>query len=139
MILNPAIDSEAEVPCLAEYKFIHKFVTVETLGRTAQSFEVLSGFAANAVDAAAHLARIAGKHGVAAEIAKVAPDEILSVELIGASPYLHVVAEVVEHHQSSLGHTREECLNTVGEPQVLVEVEHPAHLEPDGFLIDFGH
>ena len=80
-----------------------------------------------------------------AEVAQVAPDELVSVEMLRHSPYLGIVALVVEHNHLAYGNGTKVGFDTLLRPGSLVADEEPGHLKPDSFgvnackgLIDAG-
>ena len=71
-----------------------------------------------------------------AEVAQVAPDELVSVEMLRHSPNLGIVALVVEHNHLALRNGCEVCFYAILRPGSLVADEEPSHLQPDCFRVN---
>ena len=78
---------------------------------------------------------VAQQHGIASEVAQIAPDERLSEESLGLAPHLGLLAKIVQQHHTSLWHRGEIRPQSFGSPLLLFIIEHPRHLQPSGIRV----
>ena len=123
------------IPRLLQHIFIDIGIAVESLERAADSAEIVAAFAEGILHTFVNRLEIAHQHGVAAEVAQVAPDVGHAEELLGALPHLLPFAVVVEHQLALRREGGQVGLHAVVQPVLALVVEEPAHLQPGGLRI----
>ena len=123
-------------PCLVEDVLKGELLHVEAFECGAYALEVASALAQGLLQALACLLDVAVQHGVAAEVAQVAPYVGLAVELIVHAPHLGALGKVVEHGHLALGHAGEHGPGALGGEVFALVVEKPPHLQPLSLLVD---
>ena len=103
-VSNPLLHIGLLFPRTVEEVLINLRTHIEGLQSGADAGHVRSRLLQGGGEFLLQFVDIAHQHGVATEVAEVAPDEGLSVETVGGAPNLRLFAEVVEQHQLVLGH-----------------------------------
>ena len=136
--LNPFLVGALMVPCLFEDIFIEEGVHIERFEGGAEAPEIRAAMTDHLFDAAAGFLQVAGQHGVAAEIAQIAPQEGLTEIRVGIAPHLGVLGKIVEQDHLVARNGIDKGVDARVGPVAPVEIEQPGHLEPAGFGIALG-
>ena len=136
---DPLIIRHTGIPCPFKDIFIHEHIDPEPLKGRAHTYEIVSSVGKGIVDTAADSAEVSGHHCVSSEIAQIAPDVRLTIELLCLLPYFRKLAIVIQHDQPVLRHCTKECLYILLSPMSRIGIEEPSHLEPYSFRIDCRH
>ena len=135
-VVDILVEINACVPSLGQHVLINGLVETETFQCGADANELFAAFGLGACNQLGVVFVVALYLRHASEVAEVAPDELVTIEMFGHSPYLGIVALVVEHNHLALGNGREVGLDALGCPGSLVADEEPGHLKPDGFGVN---
>ena len=117
---------------------MHLWVNVKAFKGAAKATEVRASVLEGTLYARANLIKFCVIVGIAAEVAKVAPDVRLAVIFLMKAPNLLILTPVVEQYELALGHSGKKRLDAFGCPGGLVEIKHPCHLQPCGLRINIS-
>ena len=122
---------ERTIPGFLKHILIHEGITVEAFQGGADAHEVVTTFLESAFNADVDRVEVAGKHGVASEVAEVTPDVRHAVVGFGAFPHGLSFAVVIEHDVPVFRHGGDVGLYAVVHFPVLTLVpEEPCHFKP---------
>ena len=132
---DPVLRSHIRIPDLVKNIFIHQRIDIETFQCDAYAENIIPAFFKQPVDLEIHIINISCKHGISAEIAKIAPDVRLAVIILCPAPQFLEITIIVKQDQFVLRHRVQESLNSGVRPFLSRMIEHPRHLKPDSILI----
>ena len=135
--LYPRIDIPGGIPGLVEDEFVDIGIGTETFKGGADAVEAASAVPERSFQPAVDVFDTSVHHGLASEIAEVAPDERDVVESFRAPPDLFVLAAVVQKDLLFLRDGGKVGFDPFGGPVFPAIVEQPCHLEPYRFGIGF--
>ena len=138
-VVDVGVQTDAGIPSLSHNGLIHRLIHTEAFERGADSDKARTGILHSLAQPGLVLVEIPFDFGHSAEVAKVAPDEILAVEAFGTLPNLGEIAEVVEYGHTALRHRRQIGLDVLISPMGFIGIEEPAHLQPYCFRVHSRH
>ena len=138
-VVDIGFQPNARIPDLGEDRFIDRFIDAEALQGGADARKAGAAFGLGTGNPFRVQVIIPFDFSHAAEIAQIAPDELLAVEAFGAPPYLNIIAFVVQYDHPALRNGGQVSFDPFRRPTVGVAHEEPAHLEPNRFGIHRRH
>ena len=135
-VVDVLVEADASIPSLSEKVLIDGLVQAKAFEGRADAHELGTALCLCACKEFGVVFVVALNLRHAAEVAEVAPNELVAVEMLGHSPNLGVVALVVEHNHLANGNGTQVGLDALWRPGSLVADEEPSHLEPNGFGIN---